>query len=191
MKISKQQNTHYLFVGGVSPYMSESELKTILSKLGPISDITFRKRSKAPFYNLGYGILSTRSYRLYQELIKMHFYQIGECKLEFKEYKDPKEAIKQNTIDSVNFSLLLQGLAQDMTEEMISDAVLKAAPSVKFSNIILRKNYADGLLTGEAKVIFDQAYDVKKVRGVLPIHISFKDKSGKTRTSVLREKNPY
>jgi hypothetical protein len=74
--------------------MGEEELKSILGSFGPISEVILKKRTKAPFYNLGYGIVSTKSYRVYQELIQMHFYQIDQCKLEFKEYKDPKEAIK-------------------------------------------------------------------------------------------------
>ena len=76
MKISKQQNTHYLFVGGISPYMGEEELKSILGSFGPISEVILKKRTKAPFYNLGYGIVSTKSYKVYQELIQLHFYQI-------------------------------------------------------------------------------------------------------------------
>jgi len=192
MKISKQQSTHYLFVGGVSPYMNEDELKAILSGFGPIHEVVLKKRTKAPFYNLGYGIVSTKSYRVYKELMEVHFFQIEQCKLEFKDYKDPKEAVKQNTVDSVNYSVLLQGLTQGMTDALIIKAIQSKSPSVKVLNLVLRKNYLDGLLTGEAKVIFQKAQDVKDIRRILPLEIKFTHPStGETKRAILSEKNPY
>jgi len=192
MKISKQANTHYLFVGGISPYMSEEELKNNLGTLGPISEVILKKRSKAPFYNLGYGIVSTRSYGLYQELMQMHFYHIDECKLEFKEYKDPKDAIKSNTIESVNFSILLHGLEEGMTDVQIEKAIKLQCPTVKVLNIVMRKNHTDGLLRGEAKVIFGKEQDVIDIRSILPLEIYFKAaSSSKKKKSYLFQKNPY
>jgi hypothetical protein len=48
MRVTKERNTFYVFVGGVSPYMTESELKTALQVLGPINEITLKMRPKEP-----------------------------------------------------------------------------------------------------------------------------------------------
>ena len=192
MKISKKQGTYYLFVGGVSPYMNEEDLKSELAKLGPISELTLKKRPKHPFYNLGYGIVSTQSHKLYLELVNMHFYQIGTCKLEFKDYKDPKDAIKQNTIDSVKFSLQLQGLVEGITDSHIIKAIQLKNPLVKLLNIVLKKNYADGCLTGEAKIIFDSERDVTMMREMLPLKLTLEGAPNNQQKRVfLREKNLY
>jgi hypothetical protein len=56
----------------------------------------------------------------------------------------------------------------------------------------MRKNHLDGLLTGEAKVIFGNEQDVKDIRSILPLEIYFKAaSSSKNKKSYLFEKNPY
>lgn len=79
-----------------------------------------------------------------------------------------------------------------MTDALIIQAIQSKCPSVTVLNIVMRKNYADGLLTGEAKVIFNHAQDLKDIRMILPLEVFFKDPSSqKTKRAVLTEKNPY
>ena len=79
-----------------------------------------------------------------------------------------------------------------MTDVQIIQAQGSKCPRAKILNLVLRKNYADGLLTGEAKVIFEKAQDVKDVRAILPLEISFRLPQTSTfKTVQLVEKNPY
>lgn len=69
MKISKEKSKYYIFIGGLSPQLTESQLHQHLSKLGPIESITLKMRNKPPFLNLGYGILVTRNTQFFKDLI--------------------------------------------------------------------------------------------------------------------------
>lgn len=174
MRINKERNTYYVFVGGVSPYMAEHELKTALNVLGPIKEITLKMRPKQPQQNLGYGILATKSYSVYLELIRMHFYQLGQSKLEFKPYQDPKIAIKQSTAEAINFSSQLEGLKQGVTDKIIEEAIHSKLPDLKVVNIVIKKSHLDGLLTGEGKVIFETGHDLNLFRTILPLSLKMK-----------------
>jgi hypothetical protein len=79
-----------------------------------------------------------------------------------------------------------------MTDVQIIQALGSRCPRVKILNLVLRKNYADGLLTGEAKVIFEKAQDVNDIRAILPLEISFRlPQTSTLKTAQLIEKNPY
>jgi hypothetical protein len=60
-------------------------------------------RTKPPILNLGYGILTVKSKKFFEKLLSMKFYITQECKIEFKEYMDSKQAKKVNMINYLKF----------------------------------------------------------------------------------------
>ena len=59
MKIHIESGKKYVFLGGLSPKLSQEEIVAYMSELGPFEQIIIKMRTKPPIVNLGYGVLVT------------------------------------------------------------------------------------------------------------------------------------
>lgn len=160
MNIDKEELKYYIFVGGLCPYVSENWIKMELSKLGPVESIQLKMRTKPPILNLGYGILTITNREFFQELLRRKFLFTSQCKIEFKEYMDSKQAKKVNMINYLKFQLILVGIEEGITEQILTRAISSKCQQCSIQNIIFKRNHNYGNLTGEAKIKLNREKDL-------------------------------
>ena len=96
---------------------------------------------------------------------------LASCKIEMKEYQDPKLARKNNIITTLSDKIILQGVVEGVTESSITKAIKDKNSLVHIDNIILKRCHKNGALTGQVKLVLKGKQDIYMIRKMLPLSL--------------------
>jgi hypothetical protein len=110
-----------------------------MSKFGHFEQIVVKMRSKAPLLNLGYGVLVTSNFELFEKMINLRFISLPDSKVEMKEYSEPKVASCIKLMESLKYHITLDGAVLGMCESDIRSAIYRNCGKLSISNIVIKK----------------------------------------------------